>query len=98
VAASQFRTEQDDGRTIVYLTGEIDLAVKKELAHVLDPLLGSVVVDFTDVTFLDSSAIGVLAVTHTRLGAIGGDLRLRAPGDLIRRTLKVVGLGDWIDD
>lgn len=97
MAASQFRIESDDGPTIVYVTGEIDLAVKDELANVLDSLFGSVVVDLTDVTFLDSTAIGVFAVAHNRLTAAGGDLRFRAPGDLIRRTLKVVGLGDWID-
>jgi hypothetical protein len=28
----------------------------------------------------------------------GGDLRLRSPQDGARRSLEIVGLGDWIDD
>jgi anti-anti-sigma factor len=57
-----------------------------------------VVVDLEDVTFLDSSCIGVLAGAAQRLREDHGDLRIRRPADVPRRALEITGLEDWIDD
>jgi anti-anti-sigma factor len=78
--------------------GELDLAVKEALREALAPLTGVVTLDLGAVTFLDSSSIGVLVSTNSRLAADGGALRLRNPQDMPRRSLEVVGLKDWIDD
>ena len=54
--------------------------------------------DLAAVTFIDSSAIGVLVGAHKRLSTDGGTLLLRNPQDMPRRALEIVGLGEWIED
>ena len=90
--------EEDTAGPVVIASGQLDLAVNDELREVLAPLSGVVTVDLGAVTFIDSSAIGVLVGAHTRLTDGGGNLRLRNPQDLPRRVLEIVGLADWIDD
>ncbi len=88
----------DDGPApIVTVTGQLDLAVKDDLREVLSPLTGVVTVDLTDVTFVDSSTIGVFVGVHKRLSGDGGALRLRNPQAMPRLALETVGLRDWID-
>ena len=94
---SQFSVATGATGSVVTPTGELDLAVKDALREVLQSLTGVVTVDLADVTFLDSSAIGVFVGAHKRLIASGGALRLRNPQDMPRTALEVVGLGDWID-
>jgi anti-anti-sigma factor len=64
----------------------------------LAPLEGSVVVDLSKVSFLDSSAIGILV-----------EVRIRLPGEVAacgcarrtmsrERVLELTGLSDWIED
>ena len=80
------------------VTGQLDLAMKDELRAVLAPLTGIVTVDLTDVTFVDSSTIGVFVGIHKRLSSDGGALRLRHPQDMPRLALETVGLQEWIED
>ena len=93
----QFSVEANGAGTVVIATGELDLAVKDELREVLSPLTGVVTIDLTEVTFVDSSTIGVFVGAHKRLSGDGGALRLRNPQDMPRRALEIVGLEDWID-
>jgi anti-sigma B factor antagonist len=93
----QFSVEANGAGHVVIATGELDLAVKDELREVLSPLTGVVTIDLTEVTFVDSSTIGVFVGVHKRLSGDGGSLRLRNPQDMPRRALEIVGLEDWID-
>ncbi len=95
---TQFSVGNSDAGPVVTATGELDLAVKDELREVLSSLTGVVTIDLTEVTFLDSSTIGVFVGAHKRLSGDGGALRLRNPQDMPRRALEIVGLGEWIDD
>ena len=96
--ASQFSVDLEGAVTVVTGRGELDLAVRDDLRRVLEPLRGRVVIDLAAVTFIDSSCIGVLAGTGTRLQDDGGELRVRAPNDSTRMVLEITGLGDWIDE
>ncbi len=98
MADSQFSVVDGSPGPVVTATGELDLAVKDELREVLSPLTGVVTIDLTEVTFVDSSTIGVFVGAHKRLTANGGALRLRNPQDMPRRALEIVGLQEWIDD
>lgn len=84
--------------TVVTAAGELDLGVRDDLREVLAGLAGEVTVDLTEVTFVDSSAIGVFVGADKRLSEAGGDLRFHNPQDMPRRALEIVGLADWIDD
>jgi anti-anti-sigma factor len=97
VADAQFSVSQDGRGPVVTVSGELDLAVRDELRSVLASLTGTVTVDLADVTFLDSSTIGVFVGAHNRLSNDGGALRLRNPQELPRRALELVGLREWID-
>jgi len=97
VSGAQFSVDDDGARSVVTARGELDLAVRDELRALLAPLTGVVTLDLAEVTFLDSSTIGVLVGVHNRLAADGGALRLRSPQDMPRRALELVGLQDWID-
>lgn len=85
----------DDGAVVVRLAGELDLYN----AHVVrDALLESaassperLVIDLSDVSFIDSTALGVLIEARTRLANRRAFL-LASPGLEARRALEVSGL------
>ena len=54
---------------MVHVRGEIDLATAPALRACLLALEGDVIVDLSEVDFLDSTGIGVLVAQRKRLGA-----------------------------
>ena len=64
--------------TILSVKGEIDAhtgpVLRKALHDAIDSGRHRLVLDFTDVSFLDSSALGVLISAHKRLHADEGDV------------------------
>jgi anti-anti-sigma factor len=84
----------------VTLHGELDVASADGLANSLVELAGStVVVDLSDLTFMDSSGIGALVRARNRIRADGlGELVLTRPGAIVRKALEIVGLDAWITD
>lgn len=83
--------------TLVTLRGELDLSTSGALQGALaafDRSSGLVVVDLSDVTFLDSSALRVLVQARLRMADDEGhaDLRLVVTRDNLRRVLDVSGL------
>ena len=87
--------ERRDGGVVVSLAGELDLYNAEEVRHaLLDTLAESpevLVVDLAEVTFIDSTALGVLIEARSRMSDRGG-FRLAAPGLEVRRALEVSGL------
>lgn len=80
---------------VVSLAGELDLYNAEEVRRaLLDTLADGVellVVDLAEVTFIDSTALGVLIEARSRLADRSG-FRLAAPGLEVRRALEVSGL------
>ena len=79
------------GETRLVIRGEIDLIVRDELARALDDAVtpgGRVVLDVTDVSFLDSTGLGELA----RAAAGGCEIVVLNPQSAVRRALEVSGL------
>lgn len=85
-------------RHIVALRGELDLVTAEGLTDALVEIAGStLVVDLSDLTFMDSSGIGALVVARRRIMSSGqGELVLARPGANVRKVLDIVGLSDWI--
>jgi anti-sigma B factor antagonist len=81
------------GRYLVLVQGEVDLHVSPQVAAELERLeddgADGIVVDLTEVPFLDSSGIGVLLAAGKRLGTTR--LTVVAPGVPIRRALEITG-------
>jgi anti-sigma B factor antagonist len=94
----ELTVEKHNGATVVLASGEIDMATAPELGACMSGLTGEVVVDLERVTFLDSRGIAALVVAHSQLTDGGGSLTLRRPNDVLRRTLEIVGLREWIEE
>ena len=86
---------KDGGRTIIDVAGELDVFTSARLRAVLfDPVLcagPSVVVDLEDVTFIDSTSIGVLVAARRWLSSRDTEIGLVCEGQ-VRRVLDLVGL------
>jgi anti-sigma B factor antagonist len=93
-----FTAREVAGRCVVRVAGEIDLASSPSLDVCLRGLDGVVIVDLADVTFIDSSGLGVLIRHWKRLRSRSLDLRVRAPQDNVRRVFEVTGLDDLLVD
>jgi anti-sigma B factor antagonist len=85
-----------DGRCLVVAAGEADLHAAVELDGSIrmceDGDVKVVVVDLTEATLLDSTALGVLVAAHGRLAKRGIPLKLVCTNRLIRRALTITGL------
>jgi anti-anti-sigma factor len=90
--------ELDPLRATIRAAGELDLAAKAPLAELLQQqqLAGRRVIslDFSAVTFLDSSCVGVLVKAHLHLLECHGLLVLHNVDARIARTLRVTGQED----
>lgn len=86
---------RDDGCIVVSLVGELDLYNAHEVRDTLLECCAEsperLVVDLSGVTFIDSTALGVLIEARTRLPNRRGFL-LAAPGLETRRALEISGL------
>lgn len=82
--------------TTVALTGEIDLTSSRRLREVLLSIANSgehrVVVDMSNVTFMDSTGLSALVAARKRFGAMDGQMTIRSPSRGVRRVLEVTGL------
>ena len=86
--------EQHNGAVVVRLGGELDLYNAEDLRHALTGAIDAgavrIVVDMSDVDFVDSTALGVLIEARSKLGYDG--VLLAGPQLETRRTLEVSGL------
>lgn len=84
----------------VAVRGEVDLATAPELGAALDAALadgaGVFVVDLSDVSFLDSSAVNVLLRTRALLGRAERELVLICPPGPVLRVLELVRLVELV--
>ena len=73
------QVEQNGHGTVVRVSGELDIATSPALRQCLENLDGQVItIDFSDVTFLDSSALSVLVNAWKERQDTGGDVVLRS--------------------
>ncbi len=90
-------TEQlDDERYVISLAGEVDLYTapefKQQLLEVVAQGARTVIVDFTDTTFIDSTTLGVLVGGVKRLRANDGQLSLVCNDRNITKIFEITGL------
>jgi anti-sigma B factor antagonist len=81
---------------IVTLTGEIDLHTAPSLEQALDGVLAlggtTVALDLAEVSFVDSTVLGVLLSYRERLQNLGGELVVVTQDRRVLRTFEVTGL------
>ncbi len=90
---------EDGGQTIARITGEIDIATCERLRDAIEPHLGpqqNLVLDFSEVEFMDSSCLSVLIQARGTLTVDGGSLVLRNPSVVARRLLTAAKAQDLL--
>ncbi len=88
------RTSGD--RTVVDVTGEIDVytapALREELASLIDAEHTNLVVDLSQVLFMDSTGLGVLVGALKKVRTLGGDLHLVISQEKILKVFRITAL------
>jgi len=86
------------GTIVLTVQGEVDVSTAPELRErllvVADRGFNRVVVDLSAVSFVDSTALGVLVSGAKRLRSAGGDLRLVVTQPRIAKVFEITGLTD----
>ena len=85
-----------DGLGLIELSGEVDLYTaprfKDDLIALIDEGVARVVIDLSQVTFIDSTALGVIIGGVKRLHERDGSLALVAVSRPVVRILDITGL------
>ena len=86
----------DEGVAVVEVSGEVDVYTAPTLRqHLRDATTAGtkrIVVDMTNVKFLDSTGLGVLVGAMGRVRETDGDMRLVVTSDHILKVLRITGL------
>jgi len=86
------------GVPVLAIQGEVDVSTAPELRERLLALAErgttTAVVDLSEVSFVDSTALGVLVSGVKRLRSAGGDLRLVVTQPRITKVFEITGLTD----
>ncbi|GAA6527521.1 STAS domain-containing protein [Intrasporangium sp. DVR] len=95
-------TRADHGdRTVVHLGGEIDVYTAPFVREKLDEQIhagrADLIVDLSEVTFLDSTGLGVLVGRLKFARTRGGSLRLVGTSERVLRVFAITGLDKVFD-
>lgn len=86
-----------DGRAVLTVRGELDLATAPELEQALDEQLSrsvDVVLDLRELDFMDSTGVRILVTAHAAAAAAGRRFALvrPAPDSAVAKILSIAGL------
>ena len=84
----------ENGTPVIYLSGELDLISAGQFSTAIDTALGthptSLILDASNLTFMDSSGI-VLLISATQRAA---EVQVRNPTPIVRRLIELTGLSE----
>src|SRR5262245_51319861 len=87
------------GEAVVEVAGELDLHARHDLLSALGQASSAgqrLVVDLSQTTFIDSTALKALLETWRAQNEAGKELVLRGPSPVVVRTLEIAGLSDTL--
>ena len=89
-------TTQDGDYTVVAVTGELDVytapVLEESLGELIDGGNRELVVDLTEVTFMDSTGLGLLIKALKWVREHDGSLRIVANTEKVLKVFRVTGL------
>jgi anti-sigma B factor antagonist len=84
------------GRTVLEVSGEIDVytapALREKIVALVDEGTTILIVDLTNVEFLDSTGLGVLVGALKRMRGIGGGFGLVCDQERLLKIFRITGL------
>jgi anti-anti-sigma factor len=88
------RVATEEDRCTVAISGELDLANAESLRRVLEEVQGELVLDMSELEFIDSTGIALLVAAHHRLNRDGTVAFRLIPSEssAVRRVMTVTGL------
>lgn len=89
------RTDLVDGEAVVSLAGDVDLASSSRLREVIAQALSestTVILDASQLDFIDSSGLSALIWGHQRARELDGSFVVRQPSAMLRRLLEITRL------
>ncbi|KAF0814450.1 STAS-domain containing protein [Andreprevotia sp. IGB-42] len=88
--------EEEVGRVV--LSGQFDFSAHREFRQVCETLIANssvreVLIDFQNVNYLDSSALGMLLLLKEKIGAANKSLALVNCRDTVKQVLEIACFG-----
>ena len=92
------RISFENGNMTVYLSGEIDHHAAKKAREIIDSLIqqkkpSELRMDFSAVSFMDSSGIGLIMGRYRMMMLYGGTVRITHVPEGLDRMMELSGLG-----
>jgi anti-anti-sigma factor len=102
VTLSEIAFDTRDGVVCAFLTGDIDMSnvqeIRVELGHAVNNQALGLVLDLTEVDYLDSAGMQLVQTLRANLRSHGQRLALVIPSDsVINDALRLAGV-DWAED
>mgnify|MGYP001447734244 CR=1 FL=1 len=90
-------TSRESGdRTVIEVKGEIDVytapVLREDITNLVDTEHTNIVVDLTQVSFMDSTGLGVLVGALKKVRTLGGDLALVISEEKILKVFRITAL------
>ena len=86
---------------IFRLRGELDLATSPQLRHELaertKPGVSKVVLDLSELSFMDSVGLSILVAEHKKVTELGGTLVIQNPATRVHRLIEISGLTQYLN-
>ena len=87
--------------SVISVEGDLDLASAPRLKWMLVDALGEghsqLILDLSQATFMDSTALAVIVTEHKRLRHSDGTLTIISPPSSVRRLFEITGLTTVLD-
>jgi anti-sigma B factor antagonist len=95
----QVEVSSEGTKAVLYLRGELDVSSSAALEEELARIDGStlIVLDLTDLEFIDSTGLGVLVKAHQRVRDEGTRLVVVHDGGQVKRLLELTGLDQQLE-
>ena len=91
-------TEDVDGHRIVSVRGEVDVysapTLRKTLQDSMDEQHPSLLVDLSDIAFIDSTGLGVLVAGQNKAIELGGKLDVVCDQERVLKLFRITGLDE----
>jgi anti-sigma B factor antagonist len=85
---------EENGITVIYLSGDLDLTSVKEVRAAIEAALvsrtGRMILDASGLTYMDSSGVALMA----RAAQMAQEVQVRNPTPIVRRLLELTALGE----